>query len=192
VTPIAVVIAAAMTASASVEAGLSRPASLHGYFSSMSWPVRASALRAYSASSAIEGWVTVGDPPFLGGIAARCLNLLAVESRGRLLQIDAPPGLRVGHGRLVRAYSQARSGCWEARFHALAVRAASNRFYRSRSAADRRAWDRAASVARRELRLHQTTLRSFVRAVFAWRLAALAEAKAAGLPAPVWLTALRL
>jgi hypothetical protein len=40
------------------------------YLSSMSWPVRASLLRAEAVSAGIEGWLSAGDPPYLGGIAA--------------------------------------------------------------------------------------------------------------------------
>src|SRR4051812_34177911 len=49
-------------------AGDPEAAALRHYLSSMSWPVRASVLRAGSVSSAIDGWITAGDPPFLGEI----------------------------------------------------------------------------------------------------------------------------
>src|SRR5256885_14115004 len=88
-TLLAAVAARPGTGAADPEAG-----SLRTYLSSMSWPVRASLARAESVSSAIDGFIDPGDPPYLGGIAASCRKLRAVEARGRLLRINppAPPG----------------------------------------------------------------------------------------------------
>jgi hypothetical protein len=171
----ALLAATAAAASAPASADPAAP-SLEHYLSSMSWPVRASVLRARSATAAIDGWLNIGDPPFLGEIAANCRNLRAVESRGQLLQITAPPHLQPSHLRLIRAYSQAREGCRQARLTALAVRAGR----------------RTAAAGRTRLQLlARTTLRPFPTAVGVWRSAVLDELAAVGAPSPVWLTELR-
>ena len=166
--------------------------SLQQYLSSMSWPVRASILRARSVSDRIDGWIADGDPPFLGGIAASCRSLRAVEARGRLLRIDPPQQLGSSHARLMRAYSAARAGCRQARLEALAARAALSRAFRTQSATDRQASDRETLAACTQLRRFAgTTLLAFGRAVATWRSAALSEAQAHGAAAS-WLQELRV
>jgi hypothetical protein len=193
VRPLALVLVACALASpaAAAPAGGAKPASLQAYLASMSWPVRASALRTRAATSAIEGWLTQGDPPFLGGVAGNCRSFRAVEldDRGGLLQITAPPRLERSHLRIVRTYSAARAACGTVRLAALAFRAADERAFRTHRAADEIAADRLEAVARRELRLGRTTLESFGPAVRAWRTAASAEADAAGVRA-LWLSTL--
>jgi hypothetical protein len=173
---------AALAAAGTVANGAdAKPTSLQRYLSSMSWPVRASVLRARSVSQAIDGWIGHGDPPFLGQIAGRCRNLLAVESRGRLLKVSAPPSLRTSHARLVRAYRATRDGCARVRLTALATRTAIEH-------EDRNVSDRATTEARTSLlRFERTALTSFSRAVTAWRSAVLRESRASGLPLPKWL-----
>jgi len=154
---------------APADAGTSK-ASFRAYLAAMSWPVRASELRAQSVSQAANDWNAYGDPPFLGQIAGRCRNFRAVEARGRLLGINPPAGLRAGHLELSRAYSKARAACREARLTALAVRAALDRRYVSGSREDRLAADRAETSARKTFRqLVEATLPAFTRAVRAWR-----------------------
>lgn len=114
-------------------------ASLQRYLSAMSWPVRASLLRARSVSSGIEGFIFPGDTPILGGIANSCRNLRAVEVRGRLLSITAPERLQSSHRTLVRTYSAAREGCKKASGVARALVRARYRFYETRSAANKTA-----------------------------------------------------
>jgi hypothetical protein len=188
-----IVTAAAIAAAPAAEAAGARATSLQRYLSSMSWPVRASVLRTSAVTTAIDGWLTIGDPPFLGGIAGNCRSFRAVESdtRGRLLQITAPPHLGESHLRLVRAYSAARAACSDVRLTALAFRAADERAFRTHRAADKAAADRLEAAARTEFRLGRTTLESFRRAVHAWRTAAFAEADAAGVRA-LWLSSLPL
>jgi len=71
----------------------------------MSWPMRASVGRSVSLRASLDGFLSVGDPPFLGGIAAACRDFRAVEARGHLLQVVPPAPLRSRHAVLVRAYS---------------------------------------------------------------------------------------
>jgi hypothetical protein len=185
--------AAAFVAAPSPAVAGSKPASLQRYLSSMSWPVRASGSRALTLLSGIDGWFSVGDPPYLGQIARGCRSLRAVEAdpRGELLKITAPPRLRAIHLRLVAAYSQARVGCTKARTAALAARSSGERYFLTKSVEDRRAWNRATAAARRELRLQRGRLESFVQAVRAWRSVAFGEADASGVRA-VWLGTLRV
>jgi hypothetical protein len=90
------VLAVLAAAGAVAQVGAARPPtegpSLQRYLSQKSWPVRASVLRASSVDEAIDGWLVHGDPPYLGGIAARCRSLRAVEPRGRLLRVAPPTG----------------------------------------------------------------------------------------------------
>src|SRR5438105_10438773 len=116
--------------------------SLRTYLSSMSWPVRASLARAESVGSAIGGFIDPGDPPYLGGIAASCRKLRAVEARGRLLRITPPAPLGAKHSNVAVSYAKLRAGCKTARLTALAVRAAMDRFWMTGAPADRAAWQR--------------------------------------------------
>jgi hypothetical protein len=134
----------------------------------MSWPVRASLARAESVSSAIDGFIDPGDPPYLGGIAASCRKLRAVEARGRLLRITPPAHLGVKHRNVAVSYAKLRAGCKTARLTALAVRAALDRFFMTGAAAD-------------------TTLRSFRLAVRTWRASVVQYAATLGIPPPVWV-----
>jgi hypothetical protein len=157
----------------------------------MSWPMRASVGRVAPIRDAIGGFITAGDPPYLGGIAFGCRNFRAVEARGHLLRITSPARLRTAHAGLSRAYSTLRADCREARLTALGVVAATNRFYRTGSAADKAAMERAGASARRSLgRFRDTTLRSFIEKARGWRSAALRYAATLGLPPPRWLKAL--
>jgi hypothetical protein len=188
-----VLAATAALLTVTADPAFARPFSLQRYLASMSWPVRASVLRAQSASDGIDGWFARGDPPYLGGIARDCRSLRAVERdpRGRLLKIAAPPRLRTIHLRLVRGYSAARAACGDVRTAALAFRAADERAYLTHRAADKAVADRAQAVARAEFRRGRRTIASFMLTVRAWRSAAFAEADATGVPA-VWLVALRI
>jgi hypothetical protein len=186
-------LAAAMTAFA--PSASARPSSeaesLQRYLSSMSWPMRASLLRANSVTDRIDSWIMADDPPGLGQIALTCRNLRAVEPRSHVLQITAPPRLAGRHARLIRAYAAARAGCAQARLTALATRTAMERGFTTKSAADKRASDYATAVARRDLgRFARGPLHSFVREVLGWRSAALAEVAALGVTPPAWLTEL--
>jgi hypothetical protein len=163
-------------------------ASLLHYLSGMSWPVRASTLRSNSVGVAISGWLDPSDPPYLGQIAASCKKLRAVEARGHLLQVTPPQHLEGNHGDLSRAYSQVRAGCQAARLTALGVRAAIDRSFRTRSAVDKAASQRAEATARQSLaRFASTTLRSFTQAVARWRLAVLRYAADLGVRPPEWV-----
>jgi hypothetical protein len=79
-------------------------------------PLRASVLRAMSASRAVEGVLTYGDPPFLGQVRTACEKFRDVEETGRrrgfgaMLSIVSPNPLAANHARLSRAYAGARVG----------------------------------------------------------------------------------
>ena len=166
-------------------------ASLRHYMSGMSWPVRASVLRSNTAGVAIRGWLGPGDPPFLGEIAAACKSLRAVEGLGHLLRVTPPQHLKGNHGDLARAYTQVRAGCQAARITTLDVRAAIDRSFRTRSAADKAASERAEATSRQSLaRFASTTLRSFTHAVATWRLALLKYAAHLDVRPPEWLKVL--
>jgi hypothetical protein len=157
----------------------------------MSWPMRASLLRADTVADRIDGWLIHGDPPYLGGIAASCQSLRAVESRGHVLQITAPPRLAGSHARLIRAYVAVRAGCAQARLAALAARTALDRAFTTQSASDRHASDHATAVARRDLqRFNHGALRTFPQTVNRWRLAVVAYETTLGMAPPAWLTQL--
>jgi hypothetical protein len=161
---------------------------LQHYLSAMSWPVRASLGRAKAVTTAIDGFITEGDPPFIRQIARGCRNFRAVEARGRLLRITPPKRLNANHRRLVSAYSKLRAGCRGARHTALALVAAIDRFYTTHSPADKAALQRADIAAHRLLpQFKRRALEPFVRAVRTWRSAALRHAASLGVPAPRWL-----
>jgi hypothetical protein len=192
-----VLVAAVMTLLTSVAAtpatGAADPQArlLLTYLSSMSWPVRASLGRAESLGSAIDGFVSPGDTPYLGAIAASCRKLRAVEARGRLLRITAPPRLGAQHRRVAASYSKLRAGCIEVRRTALAVRAARDRFATTGAAADEAALQKIEAAARRSLpQFSRTTLRSFTQAVQAWRASVLRNAAILGIAPPAWVKAL--
>ena len=69
---------------------------LQHYLSAMSWSVRASLGRAKAVTTAIDGFITEGDPPFIRQIARGCRTFRAVEARGRLLRITPPKRLNAG------------------------------------------------------------------------------------------------
>jgi hypothetical protein len=161
---------------------------LQHYLSAMSWPVRASLGRAKAVTTAIDGFITEGDPPFIRQIARGCRNFRAVEARGRLLRITPPKRLNANHRRLVSAYSKLRAGCRGARHTALALVAAIDRFYTTHSPADKAALQRADIAAHKLLpQFKRRALEPFVRAVRTWRSAALRHAASLGVPAPRWL-----
>jgi hypothetical protein len=163
-------------------------AALQHYLSAMSWPVRASLGRAKALTTAIDGFINAGDPPFLGQIARGCRNFRAVEARGRLLRITPPTRLNANHRRLVSAYSKLRAGCRGARRTTLALAAAIERFYTTHSPADKAALQRADSAAHSLLpQFKRRGLQPFVRAVRTWRSAALRHLASLGVPAPPWL-----
>ena len=175
----------AMAAAVAPVSGAPARASLRHYLAAMSWPMRASVGRAVPVRDAIGGFITAGDPPYLGGIAFGCRNFRAVEARGHLLRIEAPTRLGTAHAGLSRAYSTLRAECRKARLTALGVVAASNRFDRTGSATDKAAMERAAAAARRSLgRFRATTLHSFMETARAWRSAVLRYAATLRLPPP--------
>jgi hypothetical protein len=184
----AVLVAAPATTGSVANGADARPTSLQRSLSSMSWPLRASVLRVCTLTGAVDDWLAHGDWPYLGEIAQYCRNLRAVESWARVLGIIAPRDLRTSHGLLVRAYSAARDGCLQVRLSALATRDAIDRAFRTESDADQRPSNRATASARAEFRqFERKALRSFGRAVTAWRSAVLRGLKASGLPPPRWL-----
>src|SRR2546423_7021941 len=115
---VAALLAAFATAGLAASGADARPASLQRYLSSMSWPMRASFLRARAVTDRIDGWIASGDPPGLGQVALSCRNLRAIESRAGVLAILAPTSIRRSHARLVRAHFSARSGCTRGRLAA--------------------------------------------------------------------------
>jgi hypothetical protein len=182
---IASVVAPSITGAATPE-----PASLQKYLASMSWPVRTAVLRVEAETAWINGWIAIGDPPFLGGIAGRCRHLRAIETdaRGGLLLVSAPARLQRAHLQLSRGYSKVRAECLEARRTALALRTAMDRAFVSGSADDELASRRAEASARQSLhRFVRTTLRSFIQTVHTWRLAVLRDVASLGVAPPKWL-----
>jgi hypothetical protein len=166
-------------------------ASLKHYLSAMSWPVRASLLRAQFVTASIDGFLDPGDPPFLRQVAIGCRELRALEARGRLLRISAPARLKARQRNLLHTYSAMRRGCKRASESALTLLAAMQRFYETGSDADKAAMERADRAAHTTLRRFEgRELRSFFEAVRTWRSAALRYAGALGVPKPKWLTAL--
>jgi hypothetical protein len=153
---------------------------LDRYLSGMSWPLRASVLRAMSASRAIDGVVTYGDPPFLGQVAIACERFRDVEAVGArrgvgaILRIAPPAPVALNHARLSRAYAEARVGCARAqRLARAALRKADS------------------APVRVQLRAFgRITLRDFFNTVRAWRSAMLREAAAIQLQPPGWLRSL--
>lgn len=186
---VALVAGSAFAAAAPVTGASSTEAdSLRQYLSSMAWPTRASVARAHSVNAAIDGVITAGDPPFMRGVAARCRNLRAVEARGRLLQIKPPAKLQPVHLRLSRAYSKLRAGCTEARLTALGVAAALDRYGKTRSAADKAAWQQAETRARIPLRRFALkTIPSFIEAGRVWRWAVFQYAVSLRVQTPKWV-----
>jgi hypothetical protein len=157
------------------------------YLAGMSWPLRTSVLRAMSASRAVEGVLTYGDPPFLGQVRTACEKFRDVEETGRrrgcgaMLSIVSPNPLAANHARLSRAYAGARVGCERAERLAVAALMAGNRSSWAESG-------RATAPMRAGLReFDRITLRRFFAAVRAWRSAMLREATALQLPPSVWL-----
>jgi len=196
--PLVLIVAvAAVSGSGAAAAGRvgpsdARSVGLQRYLASMSWPVRASVLRAGSTRGAIDDWLTIGDPPFLGQIAGRCGSFLAIEARGHLLEIRAPGGLEAHHDRVVGAYTLARRGCAAVRASALAVRSLGERLAVTGSAADKRAWLGAEAAARtRFQQFERLTLASFTEAVRGWRVAVL-RASAGSSVRSAWLSELAL
>ena len=201
----AVVLMAALSAAAAapVTGAASDPqeATLAKYLSSASWPVRASSLRVHTVADRINGWLARGDPPYLGGVAAACSNLLALNSdrRGNVAKLTAPAPLQTAHVRLSRAYSKVEAGCREARAVAVRARDAGERLAGEirKKVRDR---DEAFALILRDLgklpewqRARQyflqfaPTLRSFSQTVARWRLAVLAYSSTLRVPPPVWV-----
>jgi hypothetical protein len=58
-----VALTAAIAAAPGADTAGAKLASLQGYLSSMSWPIRASLLRAGSITSGIDSSFAAGDPP---------------------------------------------------------------------------------------------------------------------------------
>ena len=200
----AVVLAVSAAAAAPVTgASDTQEATLAKYLSSASWTVRAASLRTNTVAEGLT-WLDIGDPPYLGGIAGACRNVMALsnDTRGTLARLDAPAQLQTRHLRLLRAYSNVRAGCTEARAVAL----------RARDAGDRRAGeirkqvnDRDAAFglilrdipklpewqrARQYFHQFSPTLRSFSQTVARWRSAVLAYSSTLRVPPPVWVSQL--
>jgi hypothetical protein len=93
--PIALAMIATALAVAPAYAAARRGTALQQYVAAMSWPVRASVLRAQAIREALDCAVSQGDPPCWREVAGRCRGLRAVEERWLLLRIAAPPALRV-------------------------------------------------------------------------------------------------
>jgi hypothetical protein len=145
------------------------------YLAGMSWPLRASLLRAESVSRAIDGVVVYGDPPFLEQVITACEKFRDVEETGprrgvgAILSIVSPKPVAARHERLSHAYAEARVGC--ARAERLAATAR-----------------KTGVPVRAELRqFDRITLQRFFAVVRAWRSAMLREATALQLPPPRWL-----
>jgi hypothetical protein len=166
---------------------------LEHYLSEMSWPVRASVGRSASLRAALDGFLSIGDPPYLGGIAGACRNFRDVEARGRLLQVVPPAALRLPHASLVGAYSDLRARCVQARSTALGVRDAGDRFARSGKPGDKARWQRLEAAARTTLRqFERTTVAGFTDAARSWRSAVVRNAARLSVTVPAWLRTLPL
>src|SRR5262249_40497732 len=171
--PLVVVTAALLASSVAHGAAARRDeVSLQTYLSSMSWPVRASAWRAHYAAEAIDRFVSPGDPPFLGQVAASCRKLGEVEARGHLPRVSPPAAPAASHRSLVRAYANAVAACKDARLKALAFRDALERYWGTTKPKDKAKLHRAEAAAHAALpRYARTALRPFVVSVVTWRLA---------------------
>ena len=170
-----------------------RRASLQHYLSAMSWPARMSVLRARSLTTAIDGFLSPGDPPYRRQVAARCRGLRAVAPARILFASTPPTRLKTTHRRFSRVFSAVQAGCKQARRKALRVALAGERYAGTRNAGDKAAYERANAAARKSLpRFARTTVRSFVRAVRTWRSAAVQYAAAVGVQSPRWLRELPL
>jgi hypothetical protein len=157
------------------------------YLAGMSWPLRASVLRAMSASRAIDGVLTYGDPPFLGQVITACEKFRDVEETGRrrgvgaILSIVSPKPIAASHSRLSDAYVEARVRCARAERLAIAALKAGNRSNWTASGGT-------TAKTRAGLReFDRITLRRFFGAVRTWRSAMLREAAALRLQPPRWL-----
>ncbi len=169
-------LAAALAASPGTASAHPQTISLRQYLASVSWTMRASALRIERVRMLIDDWTRVGDPPFLGGIPAACSKVRAIQADA-FARIHPPPRLGTSHGWVTNSFAQARSGC-----------KAAARFARAAIRAPGQPMSRAEARARRELpRFADTTLASFGRAVHAWRLAVLRYAASLGVSPPRWV-----
>jgi WD40-like Beta Propeller Repeat len=149
-------------------------ADLLAHLAAISRPLRAAVLRAHLVSSATNGAIFPGDPPFLRQIAARCTRLRALDLAARLAAEEAPRGLQAVERRMGRAYSAIRVGCVTARRVARAAFA---------SGADR--------ATREQLKRFLPILRSFSASVHAWRASVLAQSTTLGVGVPAWVRDLR-
>jgi hypothetical protein len=146
----------------------------------------------------------MGDPPFLGEVAGACRNIMALnnDTRGTLARLRAPAPLQTTNLRLLRAYSNVRTGCTEARAVALRARDVGERLAGEirkqvgdrdealdlifRETGKMPEWQR----ARQYFHEFAPTLRSFSQTVARWRSAVLAYSSTLRVQPPVWVTQL--
>jgi hypothetical protein len=169
--------AAAPTASADTRPDAT---ALKAYLSSAHWPIRTSWLRARFVSRSIDGWVTYGDPPFLGQIAAGCATLIEMgaDPRGSPATVKVVPNaLSRPDLRVARKFSESRLKCRQARKLAKLARASDT--------------TQAQNQARHYFQEFAPTLRTFAQAVAAWRLAVLDYAPTVGVETPDWVIRLQ-